>query len=166
MLFSFWYHALPNARSVSSSTLSQVSRKRKLPDLSGLLSCRERGVAESLDAKYRQRFGAEPSQDRDLVYHLGDSAERCNWSAVSKAIPTVRKSHGILWSPKRRRFLTGRELLATLGFPVTADTAASMLVPPLPVTDTKRAASIAGNCMHWSTAGIVQLVALSCFKPP
>ena len=128
-----------------------------------LLNKREKGVARALDLKYTERFNARPKEDKDLIYHLGDSAKRMCWSAVSGKLPTLRMAGGILWVVRQNRILTAREKLASLGFPVTPDVANVMGVPELPLADVRRAAEVAGNAMHWGTVGVVQMVALSCF---
>ena len=70
-----------------------------------------------------------------------------------------------MWSVSRRRFLTGREKLLTLAFPCTKEVAGAMGVPELPCKDAKRCSLIAGNAMNFSNVAIIQMVALSCFKP-
>ena len=56
------------------------------------------------------------------------------------------------------------ERLAVLGFPITRETSEAMGVPMLPIADGLRTAAIAGNSFHFSTAMVVQLVALACFQ--
>ena len=129
------------------------------------LTAREAAVAAALDEKYRERYGQDPAQDPNLIYHLGDSTRYCNWSGCSGRLPTLRKSSGIMWSPCLQRAMTSREKLASLGFPVTRETAGAMQVPQLPVLDVARASKVAGNCMHWTAVGVAQLVALCCFAP-
>ena len=105
-----------------------------------------------------------PEDDSNLWVYLGDSAAYKTWSAVSGRLPTYRRSSGLLWSPHYRRWLTGREKLASLGFPVTPAVAMAMGAPMLGVKDTKRAALVAGNAMALSTVGVVELVALCCYR--
>ena len=71
---------------------------------------------------------------------------------------------GLTWSVRKRRFMTGREKLGMLGFPVTPSTAESLSVRELPVADPKRSSMVAGNCMHWSSIGVIQLIALVSFR--
>lgn len=79
-------------------------------------------------------------------------------------VPTLRMAGGLTWSVKNRRFMTGREKLGMLGFPVTPLTAAALSVRELPVADPERCSMVAGNCMHWSSIGVIQLVALVSFR--
>lgn len=68
-----------------------------------------------------------------------------------------------MWGVWQGRFLTGREKLASLGFPVTPAISRSLHVRELPLKDTKRCSMVAGNCMHLTTVGLIQLVALASF---
>ena len=139
-------------------------QRGKRADLTYLLHERERGVIKQLCKDYKQRFKLDPHKDPNFLIHLGDNPARRSWSAVSGRIPTLRKGGGLTWSVPLRRFLTGREKLATLGFPVTSTVAAAMNVPPVPVLDLKRCSLVAGNAMHLSCVGIVQLVALCSYS--
>ena len=152
-------HVIPEA------VADKLRRDATNVDCSFVLNAREKKVAAELDKEYRKRYNGDPSLDDNLVYHLGDSAAYRTWSAPANSVPTLKRSSGLLWSPKRKRCMTSRELLATLGFPVIKATAAAMMVPELPILDSSRASRIAGNAMHWSSVAVVQLVALSCFSP-
>ena len=60
----------------------------------------------------------------DLVLHIGDAPNPNNggwttWSAVSNAIPTIRRSSGMFVAPARNRHLTLPELFSGMGFPAT-----------------------------------------------
>ena len=120
-------------------------------------------MIKQLFNKRLRRFGSSASQGPDLILHLGDSAARGSWSAVSGRIPTFRTGGGKFWVANKNRWLTGREKMCALGLPVTVETAAAMGVPLLQVNDTSRAHAVSGNSMHFSTVGVIQLVALSCF---
>ncbi|CAE7804105.1 unnamed protein product [Symbiodinium sp. CCMP2456] len=152
-------------RHLTAAAVDKLRRDASHVDCSFILNAREKKVVAELDKEYRKRYNADPNLDANLVYHLGDSAAYRTWSAPSNSVPTLKRSSGLLWSPKRKRCMTSRELLATLGFPVTKATARAMMVPELPILDSNRASRIAGNAMHWSSVGVVQLVALSCFRP-
>ena len=69
-----------------------------------------------------------------------------------------------MWNVAEQRWLTGRDKFASLGFPVTGECALAMGVPELPVRDVKRASAIPGNCMHFASVGVLQLVAMACYK--
>ena len=135
----------------------------KRPNFYSLLTRREKDVIKTLNKLYRQTWKADPLADANLVYYLGDNPNRKCWSANSGRIPTLRMSGGYMWSTSRKRVMTGREKLLTLGFPVTAGTASSMNVPVLPCRDVKRCGMIAGNAMNWNSVGVAQLIALTCF---
>ena len=130
-----------------------------------LLNDRERDCVEYAAERYQQRFGTRARDDPDLFLYLGDNARnRLTWSGVSGKVPTFRTNGGRMYSLHREAWLTPKDRLAVLGFPVTPESAGAMGVPILPVADNLRAASVAGNSFHFMTAAIVQLVALCSFK--
>ena len=150
-----------------------VARKRRVPfqvdkmDLRYLLTEREDETRARLDEKYLTKYGSLASNDQNLVYFLGDSAEYCSWSAASLKIPTYRMNSktGKYWMPAHHRWLTAKERLCSMGFPCTPEIARSMDVPMLGAKDAKRAADLCGNAMHFTSCGIMQLIALACFGP-
>ena len=151
----------------------EVSQKRNtcyFPedlDLHYLLNQREVATKRELDAAYLERFHEFPSENPDLVYFLGDSAKYCSWSAVSGKIPTYRlnSATGKFWLPAWNRWLTAKERLVSMSFPVTLEMAEAMRTPVLGACDCKRAADMCGNSMHFVTAAAMQLIALCCFGP-
>lgn len=82
----------------------------------------------------------------------------------TRRIPTFRTGGGLMWWYAQNRWMTNRERLSSLAFPVTPEVASSMNVPQLPIRDHSRASAISGNSMCFATAAIVQLVALICFQ--
>ena len=132
--------------------------------MTALLNEREKGVIKTLQKEHKQRVSRAASRNENLVAYLGDNAERRTWSATSGRIPTFRMSGGKHWHFASKRILTGREKLATLGFPVDSETARARGVPVLPVACPKRASAVAGNCMHLGTVAVMQLLGLCCFK--
>lgn len=135
-------------------------------NLSYLLTKRERGCISAFKKIYKKTFTGHAAQsDKNLFMYLGDNtSNRLTWSATSGRIPTLRMSGGRMWSEHAKRWMTGRDKLSSLGFPVTPEVSESMGVPELPVRDIKRASSIAGNAMHFASVTVVQLLALACFK--
>ena len=152
---------------------SRIGMRRKIPiqvgqkDVRYLLSERENLVRQALDSKYMDKFGQFPSQNSNLIYFLGDSAEYCSWSATSNKIPTYRlnSSTGLYWVPSLNRWLTSKERLCSMAFPCIPEISGAMNVPTLGATDAQRAADLCGNSMHFTTCGIMQLIALACFGP-
>lgn len=135
-----------------------------------LLTTREAQTMMALDDQYRLMYGRDPKQDPNLVYHLGDSPQYRAWSANSKMIPCYRlgSKSSIYWLPALQRSMTGREKLTSMGFPVSRQAAHALDVPVLGAQDPQRCSdftSVLGNSMHLQTAGVMQLVALSCFGP-
>ena len=137
------------------------------PDLSYLLSTSERDCKWGLDQKYLQRYSRMPATNKNLCYFLGDTAQYCTWSAVSQKIPTYRMNSRLskYWLPAFGRWMTCKERLCSMGFPCTVEIADTMQVPLLGAKDSWRAADLLGNAMHFTTSGIMQLIALCCFGP-
>ena len=152
---------------------SRLAYRRNIPvqvgqkDLRYLLLPREEDCRRQLDQKYYDRFKELPGLNYNLVYFLGDSAEYCSWSAHSSKIPTYRcnSKTGLYWLPCQNRFLTSKERLASMAFPCVREIADAMNVPQLGATDAQRAADLCGNSFHFTTCGIMQLIALTCFGP-
>lgn len=130
-----------------------------------LLNARECSVLRELCRLYETKYGTPASQDPNLFIFLGDSVKRKCWSAASGQLPTYRRNSGFFWSVKSKRMLTPREKLASLGWPVTPDASLAMGVPIVPVADGLRASKVVGNCMHFSSIGLIELVALASFRP-
>ena len=133
-----------------------------------LLTQRELQTKNGLDDLYMARFHSDPSSNANLTYFLGDSLSySATWSALSGKIPTYRlnSSSGKYWLPSRRRWLTAKERLCSMGYPVTKEMSLAMNVPQLFAGDVGRASDMAGNAMHFQTSGILQLLVLSCFGP-
>ena len=136
-------------------------------DLQYLLNPREDACRQALDVKYVNKFKTLPWQNPNLVYYLGDSETYCTWSASSGKIPTYRMSSrtAVYWLPSQRRWITSKERLCSMGFPCIPEISDAMRVPVMGATDVQRAADICGNSMHFTTCGIMQLIALACFGP-
>ena len=151
-----------------------VAEQRRIPyrlgctDLRYLLLPREIEAARALDKEYWERFGRDPCEDADLCYFLGDSPwHGRTWSAVSGKVPTFRMncSTAKYWFPRWRRWLTPKEKLALMGFPVVPEMATSMMVGLFPSTEHARAAQVCGNAMHFASVALMQLLSLVCFGP-
>ena len=134
-------------------------------DLRYLLTERERDALSDYEMEYFRKYGRLARTDANLLVYLGDNpAYSLTWSANGR-VPTFRRNPGLLWSPKYCRWLTARERLVSMGWPVHSTISESMGVRSIPATDIKRASDLAGNAMHFLNAGVQQLVALSCFGP-
>ncbi|CAE8628110.1 unnamed protein product [Polarella glacialis] len=136
-------------------------------DMTYLLNEREMSVVAGAEIAYFQKFGQFAVNDEDLIVFLGDNLSySLTWSATSNAIPTYRLSTGKHWIMHLRRWMASPEKLLSLGFPIRPSVAHAMGVHVhLPIRDVKRADQLTGNCMHFSSTAIVQLIALSCFCP-
>ena len=135
-----------------------------------LLSSREARTKVALDEMYFKRTGELASQNKNLVYGLGDNASFCSWSAASGKVPTFRlsTSSAKYWLPAQSRWMTSKERLVAMGFPVVQSMAQALDVPLVGASDRMRAADllrVIGNSMHLQTCGVFQLLALACYGP-
>ena len=152
----------------------QLAIRRRIPfqpccnNLEYLLTEREQRALRAYEKAYFDEYGCCAQSDPDLVCFLGDNGSTWRtWSAKSRAIPTFRRNckSGLFWIPSLGRFLTSREKLAALAWPVDLHISKAMNCQPIGSQDILRAADIAGNAMHFASVGIAQLLALSCFRP-
>ena len=151
----------------------QLAYRRNIPyqngdDLSYLLTKREKEAVVSYSNAYLEQYQQIASENPNLVFFLGDSGTKWKtWSARSNAIPTFRRNSktGLFWIPSLKRFMTAREKLSSLGWPVDTHMATAMHCQPVGSQDILRAADLAGNAMHFTTVAIAQLLGLSCFRP-
>ena len=129
-----------------------------------LLNDREKQLVRQLDMDYFLRWGQDPASDPNLCYFLGDRYEFSRtWSAISRAIPTYRKNTGKFIFRQKMVFLSQKDKLASLGWPVSSECAEAMGTAPLPALDPARADIMAGNSMHFTCAAVVLLLGLTCF---
>ncbi|CAJ1370407.1 unnamed protein product [Effrenium voratum] len=154
----------PQTRSLEAAIFS---RKRKMAETNMwyLLNDREKQVVRQLDSHYHHKFDQPAREDQELFYFLGDRYEFSRtWSAVRpQALPTYRKNAGKYLHRQSMTFLTSQEKLASLGWPVTAETASEAGTTPLPSLDALRSDMMAGNSMHLSCAGVILFCGMCCF---
>ena len=97
-----------------------------------------------------------------LCFNLGDTgASHCTWSANSATIPTYRKGFRLYWWPSYSRWMTSRERLCTLGFPVLPCLAAASGMNLMTV-DAETSKHLAGNAMHAACVGVAIALLLAC----
>ncbi|CAE8617905.1 unnamed protein product [Polarella glacialis] len=152
---------------MEASEIAKVRKKDFRPldvNLAYLLTDREEGCRQQYDSEYYRRFGKRPATNPDLCYYLRDEPSwSLTWSATSKRIPTYRTGSGKMWFPFYNRFIVSRDILASMGFPVSQSVALAMGVPQVPMRDPKRAGDLAGNAMHLTSCFMVQICGLVCF---
>ena len=145
--------------------MSNKVAETQLLDFSYLLNSRERAAVTRVKKLHLKKFGYKAVDNANLFVYLADSQEkRICWSGTSGRIPTFRTQSAKMFHVQSKTWMTGRCKLAALGYPVTPRTALAMGVPIIPVTDTKRAAKLAGNSFNFATAAIIQMLALCCYK--
>ena len=169
-------YTLPHDYLVATATevqleAQELALRRRRPyapgccDLRYLLTDRERQALRDYCNYYWQKYGQNPHEQDSLFVHLGDNPDfSLNWSARGR-LPTFRMNGGLLWSVKYNRWLTAKERLVSMGWPVVNEVAEGMAAPLIPATDVKRASDLLGNSMHFLNTGVQQMVALSCFGP-
>ena len=143
-------------------------RPDSINDLSYMMTPRELESKLEMDNKYVLLTGRRPETDRNLVYNLADSVNfGVSWSGTSGRIPTYRVNakSSWYWLPHYGRFMCSRERLMSMGWPVAHPVARAMGCPLVGCSDTKRASDLAGNAMHFQSAGIMQLISLARFGP-
>ena len=107
---------------------------------------------------------------QDLICHLGDNPVSqkgwCTWSGASHAIPTLRRSGGMMWAPAFGRQVLLKELYSAMGFCVWPWQAALAGVSPYkvfignhPYTKSRQAL---GNSQHVASVGVFTCCALAC----
>ena len=151
----------------------EKARTRKIPyipgkcDYSYLLTTRESAALNEYKNAYYKRTHCDAAKNEDLFMFLGDDPKySLTWSFHGR-LPTYRMNFrsGLLWNARYSRWLTSKERLLTLGWPVISEVAEEMQCPPIPAIDVKRAGDIAGNSMHVFNTGSMQMIALSAFGP-
>ena len=130
-----------------------------------LLTPREKAALAEYELEYWVRHQSNMMWDEDMFVFLGDNPSySLTWSFYGK-LPTYRMNSrsSILWNAKHKRWLTGKERLCSLGWPVIQSVADSMDCPMIPALDVKRSSDLAGNGMHMLNTGAIQCIALACF---
>ena len=131
-----------------------------------LLNDREQFLVTQLDSAYRAQYGAEPEEDMQLFYFLGDRFEFSKtWTAGSHVLPAFRKNPAKYLHRPTLTALTPQEKLTCLGWPTTLATAGAMGTTPLPSLDAEKADKMCGNSMHLTVAAKALFLGLCCFGP-
>ena len=76
-------------------------------------------------------------------------------------IPTFRTNPGFYWHPHTESWLTAKEMLAVMGFPVYPEMAQAMNTQVLSVPDAMTCRRLIGNCMHFASVYVVLLCSLA-----
>lgn len=129
------------------------------------LTQREKDVIGQLDMSFWMKYNQMPQTSPSLFYFLGDNFEYGKaWTASNGRLPTYRTGKGRFFHRQTGYFLTGKDKLASLGWPMDGECAMQMGTKILPGVDSQRSHHLAGNSMHLSVASMVLLLALVCFK--
>ena len=126
-----------------------------------LLTPSELNHLQQYEANWLSRTGVCAHHDMDAFFNLQDNPEKfVSWSINGK-LPAFRRSQGKVWHACSKRWLTGKEKLASLGFPVFRSMAEAAGCPLFAVDVDNDAGAMAGNAWHLHNAGLVLLAALS-----
>lgn len=145
--------------------------KHEESDLKYLLLQHEWENLQLCEAQYKHQFGFDACDDPNLLIFLDESAASSKsmiWSAASTDSALIYRNNsrsGMFWSPYHRRWLTARERLASMSWPVVEPIAEGLDVNLLPTFDAVRAGDLALRGGHLASAAIQQLIALVCFGP-
>jgi hypothetical protein len=121
------------------------------------LTSREAVSARTYAMLFQEKFGI-PIVTHDTICFLGDNASsHPNWSARTGQIPTFRTNSVFFWHMRTGSWLTNREKLALMAFPVYPRIAEAFHIPMLQL-DAADCATAIGNAMH---LGVIYMVLLS-----
>ena len=136
----------------------------------GVLTHRELMGLEHYRMAWQRAGGISACEPADMIVHLGDNPKAdgtgwCTWTLSSKAIPTLRRSNGILWSFGLQRPVLLKEQYAAMGFctfPWLSSTAGVRLydVTNMPCTYPQARQAI-GNAQHVACVGVFTACALA-----
>ena len=102
------------------------------------------------------RLDAHEANAGMQVFDLGQQAD---WSSCTAQMPTFRRNTAVIWSRQLRRWMTKKERLACMGFPVYGTLASAARIPRDDITP-KAPSSCIGNAMHVANVGCA--IAMMC----
>lgn len=140
-----------------------------------VLNSDELGRLEGYMRKWYALSDGEKCDVEDLVVHLGDNPTTqkgwTTWSAKSRAIPTLRKTGGLVFSPYASRPVMLKELYAAMGFAVFPHLAEAAKVPlyqvfkPTLQLRYSHMRQALGNAQHVASVGVFTAVSLASSSP-
>jgi len=140
----------------------------KLKTARALLNKSEKLHLKLYEQKWRLSFDEDAKDNPNAVFLLGDNPlTYCTWTrgmaSSNGQLPAFKKSAGKLWIASKERWMTPREKLAALGYPVYEMMAEAARCDLLQI-DSPDLHAQAGNAWHISNAGMIMVVALACFE--
>ena len=143
-----------------SITLREHAGQR---DLSYCLSPSELAHMRDYDQMWQDRDGTLPHTIPWLAYNLADNPrKRLCWSASGR-LPTFRRNSLRIWVPAKRRWLTERERLMSMGFCTyenLAEASGAEVVRP----ESREARHMLGNAMHLPSVSVALAISLACCR--
>ena len=127
-------------------------------DWSYLLSDKQRGVLKQAETSWANKYSRAAHEDPMCVLDISQSSARLHLGRG--VLPTLRTHSERIWSSARKRWLTVKERLACMGYPVYEDLAAAARVPLDTISPTGPRFS-PGNAMHVANLGIIVMVVLA-----
>jgi site-specific DNA-cytosine methylase len=153
-------------RACNSRSEAYTQKANLLPyldDWEPLLSNWERKNLQSYCQLWRKERKMDPHKDPSALFVLSQSAD--GWATMTTAKGRVPcYTHGSsmrVYSPYKRRWLTAREKLNSMLFPVVPQYASIAGVGPMDMSNLEDGHRMVGNAMHLGNLGVVLLAALS-----
>ena len=101
----------------------------------------------------------------NIIYNLGDDPSfTMGWSLRHLSIPPYRRNSGAFWVPALRRYVTVKERLASLGWPVCPCLAMASSLPLVCFSDMDLAKVALGNGVCLPNLAVAVLSGLACCR--
>ena len=119
---------------------------------------------------WESRQGEAPSANPNVVFHLGDNpcARPCMTSTATGALPSLRKSMGLLWHPSSQTVILPAERLALQGWPMFEPLYSAAGVEPVnhwfASMSGPKMNQVAGNAYHVGAFGTWAMTVLACVR--
>ena len=158
---------------VSSELLEEENRKRQrlhlgplerhTTDWSYLLTEQQATFCHDYMGRWQRECGADPTQDESCLFNLCQNPlKQRSWTyctSAGYALPTLRFSGSLLWSPKFKRWLLPVECAGAMGWPVRD---CHVQATGVPLCKVDFGMTQIGNSMHVACVGVVLAVTLAC----
>ncbi len=135
-------------------------------DWTPLLSKSERENLEAYMQRWKEDRHDEAGDNANVCFQLSQNAlVRPSMTSKQGQLPTFRSTSSTrMWVPSKKRWMTGREKLACLGFKVFPTHAAAAGVPVWDSSVVTQPHARAGNTMHVVNIGVAMAAVLLCVQ--
>ena len=133
-------------------------------DYSYTFTNHEKEYLKTYISKWAALAGSTHMLMPDLCCSMNDNPERrVVWSAHSGLIPTMRTNSNMLYFPAYKRWLTWKERLTAMGFPVYEPLARISNIPVMEISQ-QESTMVLGNAMHLPALTCVTCGILACVR--